>query len=116
MSCHDRRHFEPKARSGEWICTQKSFETLLEALQDVDQGRRRGFRRIPLSAQAFKFRTGGAEAGFGRLSRSRSRFKSASQAFWPMKIATWRARQGRYGLSAAEASMGMVYETFRTCM
>lgn len=78
-----------KVRSGGKLCTQKSFENLMVTLQEMDQEKRKAHRKIPLSA-----------------------IREAFQE----QIALQISLSSRYGLSAAEASKGMVFETFRTCM
>ncbi|CAJ1345998.1 unnamed protein product [Effrenium voratum] len=79
-----------RVRSGAKLVTQKSFENLLLTLQEVDKaGKRKGRHKIPLS--------------------------QVREAFLE-QIALQISMSSRYGLSAAEASKGMVYETFRTCM
>lgn len=75
--------------SGGKLCTQKSFENLMVTLQEMDQEKRKAHRKIPLSA-----------------------IREAFQE----QIALQISLSSRYGLSAAEASKGMVFETFRTCM
>jgi len=79
-----------KARSGAMLCSQRSFENLLEILQKVDKAAgAKIYKKIPLS-------------------RVREAFNE--------QIALQISLSSRYGLSAAEASKGMVFETFRTCM
>ena len=78
-----------KVRSGGKLCTQKSFEAVMDALQTMDQGKHRGFKKIPLST-----------------------IREAFQEQISLQISL----SSRYGLSAAEASKGMVFETFRTCV
>lgn len=79
-----------KARSGAMLCSQRSFENLLETLQKVDKAAgAKIYKKIPLS-------------------RVREAFNE--------QIALQISLSSRYGLSAAEASKGMVFETFRTCM
>ncbi|CAE7904007.1 unnamed protein product [Symbiodinium sp. KB8] len=79
-----------KARSGAMLCSQCSFENLLETLQKVDKAAgAKIYKKIPLS-------------------RVREAFNE--------QIALQISLSSRYGLSAAEASKGMVFETFRTCM